>query len=311
MGGIRMRIRHVLARLSGCLFLLILAPHHLQAQTPRIQSQSAAAAGMGNAFTAQANDPSAVYYNPAGMTQLSGVQTMFGALAVGGTTRFTGPTGATATGDRGGSVAWPPPAHVYLTANLGDLGITSLSRLTAGLGVISPFGSMTRYPEDGPFRTATTFTTLPLIDIKPTLAYAVNDQLSIGLGADIYTFSTLVGEGQIEKRSISPGGMGIPAGSKIELSGKDTAAGFNASLMYTPLRNAAGKPIANIGLVYRSQATLHLAGALFANGGNVSNATATLVLPQVFSTGIASGRFGMTNVNGNWNSTWTTSDGNP
>ena len=287
MVGIRVTMRHALVGLSGCLLLVVLSPNNLHAQMPRIQSQSAAAAGMGNAFTAQANDPSAVYYNPAGMTQLPGVQTMFGALAVGGTTNFTGPTGATATGDRGGSVAWPPPAHVYLTANLGDLGITSLSGLTAGIGLISPFGSLTRYPEDGPFRTATTFTTLPLMDIKPTLAYKVNDQLSIGLGADIYTFSSLFGEGHVEKQSIWPGGLGIPAGSKVELFGKDTAVGFNASLLYTPLRNAAGKPIANIGLVYRSQATLHLAGALLANGANVSNATATLVLPQVFSGGIA------------------------
>ena len=285
--GIRLTRRYVIVAFSVYLLLFILSQNNLHAQTPRIQSQGIAAAGMGNAFTAQANDPSALNYNPAGMTQLSGVQTMFGAFAAGGTTHFTSPTGATTTGDRGGSIAWPPPAHVYLTANLGDLGVTSLSRVTAGIGLVSPFGSMTRYPEDGPFRTATTFTTMPLIDIKPTLAYKVNDQVSIGLGADIYTFSSLVGEGQIEKHSIWPGGMGIPAGSKIELSGKDTAAGFNVSLLYTPLRNAAGKPIANIGLVYRSQATLHLAGALLANGANVSNATATLVLPQIFSAGIA------------------------
>lgn len=287
MGGIRVTMRHALVGFSTCLLLFILSPNNLHAQTPRIQSQGAAAAGMGNAFTAQANDPSALYYNPAGMTQLSRVQTMFGAFAVGGTTHFTSPTGATATGDRGGSVAWPPPAHVYLTANLGDLGVTSLSGLTAGIGLISPFGSLTRYPEDGPFRTATTFNSLPLIDIKPTFAYKLNDHISIGLGADIYTFSSLLGEGHVEKRFEWPGGLGIPPGSKMELYGTDTAAGFNASLLYTPLRNAAGKPIANIGLVYRSQATLHLAGALLANGANVSNATATLVLPQVFSAGIA------------------------
>jgi long-chain fatty acid transport protein len=286
MGGIRAAMRYALVGFSVCL-LFVLSPDSLHAQTPRIQSQGAAAAGMGNAFTAQADDPSAVHYNPAGMTQLRGVQNLFGAFWVGGTTNFTSPTGATATGDRGGSVAWPPPAHLYLTANLGDLGMTSLSRFTAGIGVNSPFGSLTRYPEDGPFRTATTFTTLPLIDIKPTLAYKLNDQLSIGLGADIYTFSGLFGEGHVEKRFDWSGGFGIPSGSKMELYGKDTAAGFNVSLMYTPLRNAAGKPIANIGLVYRSQATLHLDGALLANGGNVSNATATFVLPQVFSAGIA------------------------
>jgi long-chain fatty acid transport protein len=278
--GILIRMGHVMFMLV-VVFLLLILPAQLQAQTPRIQSQGAAAAGMGNAFTGQANDPSAVHYNPAGMTQLSGVQTLLGAFWVGGTTNFTSPAGATATGDRGGSAAWPPPAYLYLTANLKNLGLTSLRGVTAGIGVNTPFGSLTRYPENGPFRTATTFTTLPLLDIKPTLAYKVNDQLSIGLGADIYTFSGLFGEGHVEKRSIGA------AGSKVELYGKDTAAGFNASLLYTPLRNADGKPIANIGLVYRSQASLHLAGALLANGTNVSNAAATFVLPQVFSAGIA------------------------
>jgi long-chain fatty acid transport protein len=107
------------------------------------------------------------------------------------------------------------------------------------------------------------------------------------LGADIYTFSSLVGEGHVEKQSIWPGGLGIPAGSTMELSGKDTAAGFNASLLYTALRNADGKPLANIGVVYRSQATLHLNGALLADGAKVSDARATLVLPQIMTGAIA------------------------
>jgi long-chain fatty acid transport protein len=61
---------------------------------------------------------------------------------------------------------------------------------------------------------------------------------------------------------------------KTELYGKDTAAGFNASLLYTALRNTDGKPVANVGIVYRSQATLHLSGALLANGTKVSDTVA-------------------------------------
>lgn len=262
-------------------------PWEATAQVPRIQGQGTAASAMSNAYAAQADDPSAVHYNPAGMTQLSGVQVMAGALIAGGSTNFTSPTGATARGDRNGSAAWPPPGHTFITANLKDLGVTALGDLTAGIGLTVPFGSLTRWPNDGPFRTATTFNTLPLLDIKPTLAYKATDNLSLGLGADIYTFSGLVGEGQVEKQSVWPGGLGIPAGSKVELSGKDTAAGFNASLLYTALRNTDGKPVANIGMVYRSQATLHLAGALLANGAKVSDAKATLVLPQVITGAIA------------------------
>jgi long-chain fatty acid transport protein len=257
------------------------------AQMPRIQGQGAAASAMSNAFAAQANDPSALHYNPAGMTQLQGLQFMAGALIVGGSTDFTSPMGVTANGDRNGTVAWPPPGHTYITANLKDLGLTALGDLSAGIGLTVPFGSLTRWPNDGPFRTATTFSTLPLLDIKPTLACKVTENLSLGLGADIYTFTGLVGEGYAERQSVWPGGLGIPAGSKVELSGKDTAAGFNASLLYTAVRNEDGKPLANIGFVYRSQATLHLSGALLANGANVSDASATLVLPQVITGAIA------------------------
>lgn len=89
-------------------FFLVTTP--AQAQSPRLQGQSASAAAMGNAFVAQADDPSALHYNPAGMTQLHGFQTLFGTSLIGGTTQFTSPTGAHATGDRNGSLAWPPPA---------------------------------------------------------------------------------------------------------------------------------------------------------------------------------------------------------
>jgi long-chain fatty acid transport protein len=273
------------AALTVCVFPLLYGP--VLAQVPRIQGQGTAASGMGNAFSAQADDPSALHYNPAGMTQLRGVEFMTGALLSGGTTTFTSPTGVTATGDRDGSLAWPPPTHLYLTANLKDLGIRAFGDLTAGIGMTVPFGSVTRWPNDGPFRTATTFNTLPLLDIKPTVAYRLTNDLSIGLGADIYTFSGLFGEGHVERKSVWPGGGGIPAGAQVELFGADTAAGLNASLLYTALRNPDGKPLANIGIVYRSQATLHLNGALLANGAKVSDATATFVLPQVFTGAIA------------------------
>ena len=86
---------------------LYFVPTRVPAQTPRIQGQGTAASGQGNAFTAQADDPSAVHYNPAGLTQLTGVQIMGGALWVGGTTGFTSPTGLAVRGDRGGNVARP------------------------------------------------------------------------------------------------------------------------------------------------------------------------------------------------------------
>jgi long-chain fatty acid transport protein len=254
----------------------------------RIFDQSASGTAQSSAFAAQADDPSAIYYNPAGMTQLQGVQTSFGVMFIGGHTTYTSPSGGTAHGDFGGSIAIPPPINMYVSANLKDLGFAALGDLSAGLGIVSPFGVLYRYPDDSPFATAVTRQSLPLIDIKPTLAYRLSDQLSIGVGADVYTFASFWGSGQSVTKFISSGGPGLPPpGTSMEVNGGGPAAGFNVSLMYTPFRNADGKPLANVALIYRSQATLHLNGNLLANGGLVADASTTLVLPQVFTGGIS------------------------
>lgn len=114
------------------------------AEAFRIISQSASAAGQAGAFAAQADDASAIYYNPAGMTQLRGVQLSVGTLLIGGHTDFHSPTGADARGDLNGSVASPPPSNFYLTANLQDLGLR-IGDLVAGLAVVSRFGLLTPY----------------------------------------------------------------------------------------------------------------------------------------------------------------------
>ena len=126
------------------------------------------------------------------------------------------------------------------------------------------------------------FNTLPLLDIKPTVAYKLNDQLSFGLGADIYTFSTIFGEGQLEIKSQSSA-----SGAQREVNGSGTGAGFNASMMYTPFRNAEGKPLANVGVVYRSQAVVPLSGQFISNGAALADAKANLALPQIITGAIA------------------------
>ena len=270
-------------------FLIVIgvASERVYAEAFRILPQSATAMGQGGAFTAQADDPSALHYNPAGMTQLQGVQASVGTNLVGGSVSYTSPTGGATRGDVGGSVAMPPPSNIYFTARLKDLGLSTLGDTVVGLGVTSPFGLNIRYPNEAPFSSAVTTAQLPLLDIKPTVAFKLTDQLSVGVGADIYTFASFIGEGKFEQKFNNPGVPGIPLGTPLEINGNDTAAGFNVSLLYIPIKNEQGKPLVNVGFVYRSQATLHLNGEFQANGTHVANATATLVLPQIYSGGIA------------------------
>ncbi|MEE9233379.1 MAG: outer membrane protein transport protein, partial [Nitrospirales bacterium] len=234
----------------------------------RIIDQSASATGQGAAFSAQADDPSALHYNPAGMTQLEGIQFSVGTLLIGGDIEFKSDFGPTVDGDLGGTIANPPPTTFYLTAHLPALGLSQLSNWTVGLGVTTPFALQVEYPEDSLIAPVSTKASLPLMDIKPTLAYKLNEYISIGGGLDIYTFASFLGEGQAELQQIAAPGnpFGIPAGTTLEANGTDTALGFNASLLWTPLRNAAEKPILNLAFVYRHGADLHLDGQFLAGG---------------------------------------------
>ena len=274
--------------LSAYLCLLaMLCSANASAQALRFQPQGASAAGQGNAFAAQADDPSALHFNPAGLTRVPGIQGYFGTTVMGGSIKFKGPTGIDSRGDLGDSVSTPLPSHFYVSGNLGAFGATRFSSFTIGLGVISPFGSNTRYPLDGPFNTAVTSAALPLIDIKPTIAYKISDNLSVGVSADIYTFASFLGEGHAEQKQISAGVLGIPAGASVELNGTGTGAGVTASLLYSPLRNGDGQPVVSIGLVYRSQAVVPLNGSLLVNGVKVADGSTDLVLPHIVTGAVA------------------------
>ncbi len=247
----------------------------------------AAAMGQGNAFAAQADNASAVFYNPAGMTQLSGVHLAGGAQFVGVNTRFTSPTGASVRNEHPFPIGLPPPGQIFLTAKLKDLGVSALGDLSAGLGVQNLYGFAAKFPANGPFNTAVTFAQLPLMAIKPTLAYAITESLSIGLGADILTFASFLGEGQAERRFHAAPGSGLPPGSEVELNGKGTTAGLNASFLYAPWRTEGGKPRLTVAGVWRSQAVLPLNGAFLVDRTLLANASSSIRLPEVWTGGLA------------------------
>ena len=56
----------------GLVAWLLLQHLEVSAQALRFQPQGATAAGQGNAFVAQADDASAIHYNPAGLSQVEG-----------------------------------------------------------------------------------------------------------------------------------------------------------------------------------------------------------------------------------------------
>jgi len=285
-------MRFFLVQASVLLLFLVGVNTSAYAEAFRILDQSAAATGQGTAFAAQADEPSAVYFNPAAMTKLPGIQVSTGILFLNGDINFTPTTGPMVEGDFGSAIANPPPTNLYITANLGDLGFSSFKKVTLGMGVNSPFGNLTNYPTSGSLSPVLTSSAAPIVDFKPTLAIEINEILFIGFGLDIYTFLDAIGEGHVEFQQSGSDlvafGLATSATDKIELNGTDTALGFNVSLLFTPLRNARGQPILNLAFVYRSHTELELEGQFInQTTGLILGSKASLNLPQIFTTGVA------------------------
>jgi long-chain fatty acid transport protein len=280
--------RDLLRALAVCCVVLA-APKLAHGDGFRLLDQGAAATAQGAAFAAQADDASAIHYNPAGMTQLRGLQLYLGTNLVSGDTSFTNTAGQSTSGGTAGAVSNPPPSTLYLTSSLGGLGIRALQDLTLGIGLAVPFGLQVSYSDTGPLANVTTHAALPLLDIKPTAAYRLAPFLSVGAGLDIYTFSGLLGDGQAEQKRVAGPEfalVGLPPGAVIEVNGTNTAVGFNLSALVTALR-IDDKPRLNFGLVYRSPVTLDLNGHLEVNGVRTSRAKFEVNLPWILTGAVA------------------------
>src|SRR5437867_13382145 len=99
----------------------------------------AAATGKATAFAGEANDPSAIFYNPAGITQLQGTQIMIGASVVKLDSTFRSATTVESTQLQDQFPALP---YVYITHQFTRWG----ERLSIGLGIYTPFGILIDWP---------------------------------------------------------------------------------------------------------------------------------------------------------------------
>ena len=138
----------------------------------RLLNQDAEAFARGNAFTATADNPSAIYYNPAGITQLEGRQVSFGGFALSAGFDYTSLLGETASADS--TFQFAP--QIYYTNSPDD------SRFSYGIGLFTPFGLVVDYGRDTNFSTVAIDGELLVATVNPTLAYQVNPQLSVGMG---------------------------------------------------------------------------------------------------------------------------------
>jgi len=224
----------------GLIVLLIVAFSATSAMAGgfRLPEAGAKAMSMGFAFTAQADDPSAIYFNPAGIMQLEGVNVMAGGTYVDGKgATFTGTTPLTG----GLSVAETQKDLIFLIPNAYFTQKVS-SKFAYGVGIFAPFGLGQEYQDrtTSIFRNQITKIDLMTLVVNPTVAYKVNDSLSIGGGID-YMFA----RAKLAKTAV----VSLPSFVNIyqlDLDGEGSAWGFNLGALYTPSKDW------KVGLSYRS-----------------------------------------------------------
>jgi long-chain fatty acid transport protein len=140
-----------------------------------VTEQGAAAAGKANAFAGEANDPSAIFYNPAGITQLPGTQVMVGTAIVYLDSTFRSSTTGESTQLQD---QFPILPHFYITHRFKQWD----ERLSLGLGVYTPFGLVVDWPDNWQGRFDSINVKFRATIIHPTIAYQVIPDLSVAAG---------------------------------------------------------------------------------------------------------------------------------
>jgi long-chain fatty acid transport protein len=225
----------------------------------RIGNQDAEAVARGNAFAATADNPSAIYYNPAGIRQLPGWQFRMGSYITTVESEYRGPAGNTSTKDKYAMVP-----QLYATHTPKN------SRFSFGLGVYSPFGLGTEWPRDSGFSTLSTQTKLAYIRVNPVIAMEILPGLSIGAGPTLNYSSVILK-------------TALPApGDEFSFDGNNYDIGYNAGILWQP------HPQWSLGFSTHSSTSFDYDGAVkFTPAPGEQPASAELEFPAWYTWGVS------------------------
>jgi long-chain fatty acid transport protein len=158
--------------------------------------------GLGTAYAggaAQAEDPSTIYFNPAGIALLNDGEFQTGLTVAFPTASFSNQgshyalpgspfNGKPITGGNGGNPGSPAPVP-YFFISQPVARSTEYGDLAIGFGLSVPFGLQTDYDPGWVGRYSTLRSKVLAIDLEPAIAYRLWDRLSIGVSIDIQRVS--------------------------------------------------------------------------------------------------------------------------
>jgi long-chain fatty acid transport protein len=231
---------------------------------------------------ASAEDASTVFFNPAGMTRLKGTQVVAGGHLISPSSKFSGsasiagllPISGTNGGDAGSAALVP---SLYVSHELNE-------RLRLGLGIGAPFGLSTEYDNDWVGRYHAIKSEVSTFNINPSVAYKVNDQLSLGAGISVMRasaeLSNAVDYSALCLNNLPAATCGVlgltsmgdtATDGLVSIEGDDWGYGFNLGLLYELTEQT------RIGASYRSKVKQELEGTVdFSSPGGITTFDAVL-----------------------------------
>jgi long-chain fatty acid transport protein len=209
---------------------------------------SARGNSLGGAMVGRADDPSALYYNPAGITQLPGMQFMAGATFIMPATDVNIHHQGTWTRTSAEDNVWYPP-HIYATYQFND-------SLWFGLAAFSPFGLGTEFESTWLGRYNNYEAVIQTLNINPNVAFKITDKLSAAAGLDFMYFDLTYKKKIPDYSQLTTPFYMRNAALDVDstLEGDSWGYGWNLGLHYKPF------DWMSIGLAYRSEVNQTLDG---------------------------------------------------
>jgi long-chain fatty acid transport protein len=243
----------------------------------QLNEHGARAMAMAGAFTGLANDPSAIYFNPAGITQLDGTNFSAGTTMILPISSYTSPKPFSTETEMVGQTF--QLINFYATQKLTD-------KLSVGVGVNNQFGLGTKWDPNWAGRWFAVETEVKSFFFTPVVAYKILDNLSISGGATIAMANVKITRKNPPTKVSAT--TTIPEFLLDMESDYATAIGFTAGVLWKPL------PKLQIGASYRSESKFDLTGTVVstpASYGPISlpngAIAASLTTPQNAQLGIA------------------------
>lgn len=232
----------------------------------------------GGAFVARASDPSAIFFNPAGIAYLKGLNIMAGTTMVLPLVSFRGPSNFNTNQETKMNNIVFLPSNAYVTYSMEN-------GLSFGLGFFNPYGLGVEWGESWVGKAITTKSTVQTFYFNPTVSYRFGDPTgfngSVGVGFD-YVLGTVLLRKRIPNFDPQPT-------IALETSKPGTGTGFSAGILVKPVEGVS------VGVSYRSPTKIDFNGTAKIDGASAAvqplfpggDATTSIKLPATLFAGVA------------------------